>query len=64
MPTWGTALELRWDLPALIAVVLLSVGFTFSNNAVEFALDVTEHADLAATHRQWLVMGLYLQLQS
>lgn len=62
MPSRRTALELRRDLPALVAVVLLIVGFTFSDDAVEFVLDVTGHADLAATNRQWLVMGVDLLL--
>ena len=62
LPTRGTALEIRRDLPALVAVFLLIVGFTFSDDAVEFVLDLTGHGDLAATNRQWLVMGLDLLL--
>ena len=51
-------LELRRDLPALVAVFLLTVGFTFSDDIVEFVLDITGNGRLAATNRQWLVMGL------
>ena len=57
-----TTLELRRDLPALAAVFLLIVGFTFSDDAVEFALDVTGNGHLAATNRQWIVMGIDLLL--
>lgn len=57
-PAQRTNLELRGDLPALVAVLLLIVVFTFSDDAVEFILDVTGNTHLAATNRQWLVMGL------
>ncbi|MFM9035612.1 MAG: hypothetical protein ACKOQ4_15255 [Mycobacterium sp.] len=46
------------DLPALSAVFLLLVGFTFSDDIVEFLLDITGHSELAATSRQWLVLAL------
>lgn len=62
MPTGRMSLELRRDLPALVAVFLLIVGFTFSDDVVEFVLDITGHAHLAATNRQWLVLGLDLVL--
>lgn len=51
-------LELRRDLPAFVAVFLLIVGFTFSDDVVEFLLDVTGNYRLAARQRQWLVLGL------
>lgn len=56
--TRRTNLELRRDLPALVAVFLLIVGFTFSDDAVEFLLDVTGNTHLAAMNRQWLVMAV------
>lgn len=61
-PTQRTTPELRRDLPALTAVFLLIVGFTFSDDIVELTLDITGRAQLAATNRQWLVMGLDLLL--
>lgn len=54
----GGVVTVRQDLPALAAVFLLIVGFTFSDDMVEFVLDMTGNHDLAATHRHWLVMGL------
>lgn len=50
------------DLPALAAVFLLLVCFTFSDDIVEFLLDVTGYSDLGATNRQWLVLVLDLGL--
>lgn len=50
------------DLSALATAFLLVVGFTFSDDAVEFLLDVTGHSDLAVTNRQWLVMAVDLVL--
>lgn len=57
----GTA-RLPSDLPALTTAFLLLVGFTFSDDIVEFALDVTGHSRFAATDRQWLVLSLDLLL--
>lgn len=54
----GGSGSVRQDLPALVAVFLLIVGFTFSDDVVEFLLDMTGNSDLAATNRHWLVMGL------
>jgi hypothetical protein len=53
---------LRSDLVALATVFFLIVGFTFTDDIVEFLLDVTGHYHLAATHREWLVLGLDLVL--
>lgn len=50
--------SLRSDVPALVTVFLLIVGFTFSDDVVEFVLDVTGNPHLAATNRQWLVMAV------
>lgn len=50
--------SLRSDVPALVTVFLLIVGFTFSDDVVEFVLDVTGNSHLAATNRQWLVMAV------
>ncbi len=44
------------DLPALLAAFLLVVGFTFSDDVVEFILDVTGHPHFAG--RGWLVFIL------
>lgn len=46
----------RKDIPALVAVFLLIIGFTHSDDFVEFLLDVTGHGGLAETNRQWLVL--------
>ncbi|MEI6251512.1 MAG: hypothetical protein WCP30_01760 [Mycobacteriaceae bacterium] len=54
----GRIARLPSDLPALATVFLLIVGFTFSDDFVEFVLDLTGNYDLAATNRQWLVMAL------
>lgn len=48
------------DLPALAAAFLLVIGFTFSDDVVEFLLDVTGHPHSAA--RGWLVFALDLLL--
>lgn len=48
------------DLPALLAAFLLVVGFTFSDDVVEFFLDVTGHSQ--APSRAWLVFALDLLL--
>lgn len=50
------------DLPALAAAFLLVVGFTFSDDAVEFLLDLTGNSALAAGDRQWLVLVADLAL--
>ena len=50
--------EFRNSIAALAAVFLLIVGFTFSDDFVEFLLDVTGNSDLVATHHQWLVLAL------
>ena len=50
------------DLPALSAVFLLLICFTFSDDIVEFLLDITGHSELSATNRQWLVLALDLGL--
>jgi len=44
------------DVPALVAAFLLIIGFTFSDDAVEFFLDVSGHPDFAA--KGWLVLAL------
>lgn len=49
---------LRSSIPALVVVFLLIVGFTFSDDFVEFLLDVTGNSDLVSTHQQWLVLAL------
>ena len=46
------------DLSALAMAFLLVIGFTFSDDAVEFTLDVTGQSHLAATNRQWLVLAV------
>ena len=50
--------DLRSSIPALVVVFLLIVGFTFSDDFVEFLLDVTGNSDLVAAHHQWLVLAL------
>lgn len=50
------------DLSALATAFLLVVGFTFSDDAVEFLLDVTGHSGMAGTDRQWLVLAVDLLL--
>ena len=57
-----TPAELRKSIPALVVVFLLIVGFTFSDDVVEFLLDVTGHGNLVETNRQWLVFALDLLL--
>lgn len=58
----GRAVALRTDLPALVTVFLLIVGFTFSDDFVEFTLDLTGNYQLVATQRQWLVMAVDVAL--
>lgn len=48
--------------PALVTVFLLIVGFTFSDDLVEYLLDVTGNSRTAATGRQWLVLAVDLVL--
>ena len=50
------------DLTALAMAFLLVVGFTFSDDIVEFALDVSGQSALAAAGRQWLVLAVDLLL--
>ena len=50
------------DLPALAAAFLLVVGFTFSDDVVEFLLDLSGNSALAASDRQWLVLAADLAL--
>jgi len=50
--------ELRNGIPALVVVFLLIVGFTFSDDFVEFLLDITGHGKLAEANRQWLVLAV------
>lgn len=50
------------DLSALTAAFVLVVGFTFSDDIVEFLLDLAGQTHLAATNRQWLVLSLDLAL--
>ncbi len=50
------------DLSALAMAFLLVVGFTFSDDAVEFLLDITGQSQLGATDRQWLVLAVDLLL--
>jgi len=44
------------DVPALIVAFLLIIGFTFSDDAVDFFLDVTGQPDFAA--KRWLVLAV------
>lgn len=50
------------DLLALATAALLLVGFTFSDDIVEFLLDITGNSHIVGTQRQWLIMGLDLLL--
>ena len=43
-------------MPALIVAFLLIIGFTFSDDAVDFFLDVTGQPDFAA--KRWLVLAV------
>jgi hypothetical protein len=47
--------ERATDVIALVAAFMLVVGFTFSDDAVEFLLDVTGHSGSLA--REWLVFA-------
>lgn len=50
------------DLWSLAMAFLLVIGFTFSDDVVEFLLDVTGQSRLAAAGRQWLVLAVDLLL--
>lgn len=54
--------RLSADFAALVIAFLLVVGFTYSDDIIEFILDVTGHSHFAATDRQWLVLALDLVL--
>ena len=63
-PGEGRIARLPSDFPALTTVFLLIVGFTFSDDLVEFLLDVTGNYDLAATNRQYIAFVVGIQALS
>jgi hypothetical protein len=54
--TASSPAERSSDILPLLAVFMLIVGFTFSDDFVEFLLDVTGHPHFSA--RPWLVFVL------